>query len=120
MPASPKAVEEKIKRMLNAWQTLAPDKTFGGMTVAQFQAVADRSLGARARINTLNDQLTEAQAGRDEADDDFNVKAQQVVAGVLADPTEGPDSPLYGAFGYTRQSEQKSGLHRGNKEPPTK
>lgn len=90
------------------------------MTLAQFQAVADHSPGARARINTLNDQLTEAIADRDEADDDFNVKAQQAVAGVLADPEEGPDSALYGALGYTRQSEQKSGLHRGNKQTPTK
>jgi hypothetical protein len=34
------------------------------------------------------------------------------VNGVLADPEEGPDSPLYEAFGYTRASERKSGLTR--------
>lgn len=26
--------------MLNAWETLAPGKSFGGMTLAQFQAAA--------------------------------------------------------------------------------
>ena len=48
----------------------------------------------------------------------------QVVAefeGVLADPTEGPDSALYAAFGYTRTSERKSGLTRkGTKQTPDK
>jgi len=46
-----------------------------------------------------------------------------VVNGVLADPTEGPDSSLYEAMGYTRKSERKSGLTRGKKSagstPPT-
>jgi len=37
---------------------------------------------------------------------------QGVVAGVKADPTEGPDSSLLEAFGYTRKSERKSGLSR--------
>ncbi len=44
-------------------------------------------------------------------------KIQLVVAGVLADPNEGPDSPLYEAFGYTRKSERKSGLTRKGTEP---
>jgi hypothetical protein len=40
--------------------------------------------------------------------------------GVLADPTEGPDSALYQAFSYTRKSERKTGLTRKRAEPPTK
>jgi hypothetical protein len=42
-----------------------------------------------------------------------------VAAGVLAEPTEGDDSALYAAFGYTRKSDSKSGLHRrGTNKPP--
>jgi hypothetical protein len=110
--ATPKQIEEKIERMINAWRTLAPDKTFGGMTLAQFEAIAAPSRAARQHINELNDQMTEAIAIRETADDAFESKAQLVVAGVLADPTEGPDSPLYSAFGYTRKSERKTGLTR--------
>ena len=113
-------MEDKIDRMLNAWRTLAPDKTFGGMTLAQFEAAVAPSLAARQKIDDLNNQLTEAQAERDASDDVSTTKAQLVVNGVLADPTEGPDSALYGAFGYTRQSERKSGLTRGHKQTPTK
>ncbi len=106
--------------MLNAWETLAPTKSFGGMTFAQFQAAIQPAQAARQRIDDLEDQLRQAQADRDRADADFLVKAQQVVAGVLADPTEDPDSALYEAMGYRRKSERKSGLTRKrNNTPPT-
>jgi hypothetical protein len=119
MTASPKVVEEKIQRMINAWETLAPDKSFGGMTLAQFRAAAQPALDARQRIDDLEDQRTQAQADRDRADEDFLAKAQLVVAGVLADPTEGSNSALYDAMGYTRKSERKSGLTRKRNTPPT-
>lgn len=119
MPTSPKATEEKIEKMLNSWRTLAPDKTFAGMTLAQFEAVAEPSLTARRRIAELDHERTQAAANRDRADEFFNGKAKQVVAGVLADPTEGPDSAIYAGFGYTRESDYKSGLHRtSTKKPP--
>jgi len=64
--------------------------------------------------------MTQAINDRDSADATFLAKAQLVVNGVLADPTEGPDSSLYEAMGYTRKSERKSGLHRGGgAAPPT-
>ncbi|HEY0173867.1 MAG TPA: hypothetical protein VGB98_22825 [Pyrinomonadaceae bacterium] len=112
-----KKTEEKIERMLNAWRTLAPDKTFAGMTLAQFEATTAPSTAARRKIDALEAQLAEAYAERDRADEGVEVKSKQVVAGVLADPTEGDDSALYGAFGYTRASEQKTGLTRRKRDP---
>jgi hypothetical protein len=106
-----------MERMLNAWQTLAPDKTFGGMTRAQFEAAAAPARAARQRIEDLEDQMTQAIAARGQADEAFAAKAQLVVNGVLADPTEGPDSALYEAFGYTRRSERRSGLTRRRTTP---
>lgn len=58
-------------------------------------------------------------AARDAADAAFSSKAQLVVAGVLADPTEGPDSALYEALGYTRKSERRSGVTRRKRGEPT-
>jgi hypothetical protein len=96
-------------------------KTFGGMTLAQFQAAAQPAQAARQQIDDLEDQLTQAITTREAADDAFIEKAQLVVNGVLADPTEGQDSALYEAFGYTRKSERKSGLTRKRNTPtPTK
>jgi hypothetical protein len=120
MPTNPKNNELKMERMLNAWQTLAPDKSFGGMTLAQFRTAAKPAQDARQRIDELEDQLKQALTDRDSADEAFQAKAQLVVSGVLADPTEGPDSALYEAFGYTRKSERKTGLTRKRKTtPPT-
>jgi hypothetical protein len=116
--ASPKDIEEKIERMLNAWRALAPEKTFGSMTLSQFEAVAAPAQAARRRIIDLSEQLAKAIAERDTADKAFLVRAQQVVAGVLADPAEGPDSALYQAFGYTRKSDRKSGLTRRRHHAP--
>jgi hypothetical protein len=109
---SPNVTEQRIERMLNAWRTLAPTKSFGGMTLAQFEAVAAPAQAARQRIDDLENQLTQAITDRENADEAFNAKAQLVVNGVLADPTEGPDSALYEEFGYKRKSERKSGLTR--------
>ena len=120
MPSSPKTIEQKIERMLNAWRTLAPEKSFGGMTLAQFEALAAPSLEARRRIAELDNQRAQAAAERDSADEVINARAKLVVNGVLADPTEGPNSALYVAFGYTRESDYKSGLHRTRtNKPPT-
>jgi hypothetical protein len=120
MPTGPKDNEQKMEKMLNAWETLAPNKSFGGMTLAQFQAAAQPAQAARQRIDDLEDQRTQAFTDRDTADDAFLAKAQLVISGVLADPTEGPNSALYEAMGYTRKSERKTGLTRKRKQSSTK
>ena len=112
MPLNPKKNQEKIERMLNGWETLAPAKSFGGMTLAQLKATAQPALDARSHLDDLEAQMTQAIADREAADEAFLAKAQLVVAGVLADPTEGQDSALYQSFGYTRKSDRKSGLTR--------
>ena len=105
--------------MINAWESLAPTKSFGGLTLEQFKALADPAQTARGRISDLESQMTQAINDRDSADAAFLAKAQLVVSGVVADPTEGPDSSLYEAMGYTRKSERRSGLTRkGNGAPP--
>ena len=116
---SPKDIEEKLLKIINAWRTLAPEKSFGGMTVAQFEAACAPSTASRSLINELQNKLTEAIADRDAADENAMAKVQLVVAGVLADPTEGDDSPLYTAFGYTPRSQRKTGLTRKSKKKPT-
>jgi len=122
MRSSPKDIGDKIERMENAWEELAPNKSFGGMTLAEFRTYTAPSKAARARLADLDAQTTEAQADRDRGDSVVLVKAELIVNGVRADPTEGPDSALYEAMGYTRKSDRKSGLTRkagsGSSTPP--
>jgi hypothetical protein len=116
MAGSPKDNEEKLNRVLNAWKTLASDKSFGGMTAEQFEAAIAPSFTSRQQLDALDDQRTHLINTRDDADDASLAKAAAAVAGVLADPAFGPNSSLYEAMGYTRQSERKSGLSRKGKD----
>jgi hypothetical protein len=120
MPTSAKSIEETIDRMTNAFRTLAPDKIFGGMSLAQFEAALAPARDARQRIEDLDNQRTQAVADRQAADEVAHVRMQQLVNGVRADPDFGPDSALYEALGYTRDSERKSGLTRNRTDKPDK
>ncbi len=119
MPDSPKINEEKINTIFNAWKTLAADKSFAGMTVEQFEAAIAPSFTTRQQLEDLDNHRTHLINTRADADEASLAKAAAVVAGVLADPSFGPNSSLYEAMGYRRKSERKSGLHRGGRSGPT-
>ena len=106
---------------MNAWKTLAADKAFGGMTVEQFEAVIGPSFTTRQQLDDLDNQRTHLINTRGDADEMSLAKAAAAVAGMNADPGFGPNSSLIEACGYVRQSERKSGLHRGTGggAPPT-
>src|SRR5438105_3299909 len=76
MPSNPKSNEQKMNAMINAWETLASAKSFGGMTLDQFKTVTTPAQSARARIADLESQMTQAINDRDTADAAFLVKAQ--------------------------------------------
>ena len=120
MAKGPKDAEERMNRILNAWRTHAPDKSFAGMTLAQFETKLAPAQQHRTRIKELNEELDEETILRDQSDEEVAVVIKQVVAGVLADPTEGPNSPIYQSMGYTREDDRKSGLTQKHKEPDKK
>jgi hypothetical protein len=118
MATSPSAVETKLDNVLNAWETNAADKSFGGMTLAQFKAAVKPSFDARSAIKQLESQLTVALDARDDADKVSAPLIQKVVNGVKGDPAFGEDSALYEAMGYIRKSERKSGKTNKPKTTP--
>jgi hypothetical protein len=105
--SGPKEIEDKIRKVINGWTSLAPTKSFGGKTLDQFKTIVAPSLAKRETIANLENQLAQAINERDAADEVSLATIQQ-----NADPEEGPDSSLIEAFGYTRKSERKSGLGR--------
>jgi hypothetical protein len=116
MPST-KQNEERLQRILSAWRALAPTKWFAGMTLEQFEAKVKPSFDARRLVEQIENQLAQAIIQRDEADDVTLRAMQLAVTAVIADPTEGQDSALYEAMGYTRLSERKTGLTRKKKTP---
>lgn len=120
MADSPKDNQSKIETVRNAWKTLAPDKTFGGMTYAQFEEFTEPSFLTRQELEDLDDRRTQLLTSRANADEVSLAKVSLAVNGVRADPNFGDDSGLIEAMGYTRASERKSGLTRkgGPSKPP--
>lgn len=113
--SQPKSTMEKLQTIINGWEALAPDKSFGGMTLAQLKAALKPSFDTREELRTLESQAQSKQIERDAADATSLRLVQLVVNGVVGDPEEGPDSDLYASFGYTRKSERKTGLTRKKK-----
>ena len=106
-----------MQKVLTAWKTLALAKSFGGLTFTQFAAMIDACTVPRQRLEELEDEMMQEQANRDAADEIAMAQILLVVAGVIADPTEGANSALYEAMGYIRKSERKSGLTRKKVTP---
>jgi hypothetical protein len=119
MAKSPKDNEKKMMEVLNGWKNIAPDKTFGGMTLAEFEAQVNKSLAPRQRLVEIADEEIEQQALRDSEDTITLKNIEFVVAGVIADKDYGSDSALYEAMGYIRKSDRKSGLTRKKKNGQT-
>lgn len=108
----PKKIDTSIKEISNAWEELAPDKSFGGMTLAEFQAKVKPSLDSRKKLSGAQDQRISAQSDRTKNDDASRRTLLLVVNAIKGDPTEGEDSALYEACGYVPKSKRKSGLSR--------
>jgi hypothetical protein len=117
MPSNPNTTKAKLDQVTAAWEELAADKSFGGMTLAQFKAACKPSLDAREELARLDSQLTQWQNRRDDADATTSETIQKVVKGVVGDPAFGEDCDLYEAMGYVRKSERKSGLTKKKQAP---
>lgn len=112
MADTPRENEIKYDRFLNALKTLAPTKTFGGVTLADFETQIGKSDAPRERIAVRDDETKQDEVERGSEDTATMRMCEMIKNGVLADPDFGDDSALYEAFGYIRKSMRKSGLTR--------
>lgn len=101
---SPAETLRHIHRVMRAWERLAPNSVFYGMTLAQFRDAARPSLETRAEIADLERRLKQLLHQRKFADSRFMQEVEGVVSGVKGDPKFGQDSPLYAAMGYVLKS----------------
>ena len=112
MPDSPKENEEKMLKVLNAWKTLAPAKSFAGISLEDFESQINKSLAPRRRLNTLEGEKMQQMTMRESEDSTKMNNILSIVGGVITDPTEGLNSARYEAMGYIRKDARKSGLTR--------
>jgi hypothetical protein len=109
---NPKRVAVKLQKVIDAWGTLRPTKTFAGMTLDQFKAQVQPSLSARDQLTTVQSQAKDNRQLRHESDSTSLDLAQLVVNSVKGDPAEGESGGLYAAMGYVPKNQRRSGLTR--------
>jgi hypothetical protein len=105
---------ESINSVIQSWSSNSLAKSFFGMTLDQYREAVKPSFDLRAEIAETQKRLKGLMAKRDDADVASTRLTQNIVQSVKADPTEGENSPMYGAMGYVRKSERSSGLKRAS------
>ena len=112
-----KKVREACNKMNDAWLEGAPSAKFNGIAQDAFQADIEAAAADDAAIADLRSELNMKIDVRDDKYKALDQKRSKIGQGVAGDPAYGDDSPLYGAMGFVRKSEKKSGLTR--KKKPT-
>jgi hypothetical protein len=119
MPLSAPAVTTRADKIVGAWKKSAATKSFGDLTVTQYEALRGEVTDADATLIAADAALTEARNDLAAALEKLNAASNDVVDGVKGDKSVGgSNGSLYEAMGYVRKDERKSGLSR--KKPVSK
>ena len=109
---SAKYVAKKLQKVIDAWTTVRPDKSFAGMTLDQFKATIKPSLDLRDKDTTLRNGLKDVRTQRPLVDAGSMDNTLLVVNAVKGDPAEGENGSLYATMGYVPKYAKRSGLTR--------
>ena len=110
-------VKEQCNTMNDAWVEGARSVTFNGIEQTTFKTAIESAAAKDAAIADTEAQLKMMKDVRDDEYKSLDQDRSKIGMGVAGDPAFGNDSPLYGAMGFVRKSEKKSGLTR--KKKPT-
>jgi len=114
MGVNVKEIKEQCERM-SAGLAQAPEVEFNGFKKADL----DADLAEGAALDTeiaVEEAATKIKKDlRDKVYKNASVKRVKIGKGIAGHKDYGEDSELYGACGFVRSSERKSGLHRGTK-----
>ncbi len=112
-----KRVKEQCGVMYDAWTEGAKSVDFNGIVRTAFSTDLNSAAAADDEIDTMEAQLKLKREIRDDMYAALDTKRTKVGQGVAGSAAYGDDSPLYGAMGFVRKSERKSGLTKKKKTP---
>lgn len=115
---SPKTVSIRRNQFIAAWRKYAPEATFAGSTLAQFEAETLEPVNVRLLMVEAKAHVAGLMRDRDRADAAMSLKLLMVSKAVQGNEAYGPDSNLYTAMGYVSSSVRKSGLVRKKANTP--
>jgi hypothetical protein len=105
-----KEIKEQCATMSSGWGEGAPDVEFNGFKLAEFNAERTAAQAVEDEISDLEAQIKMKKDERDTRYIGLDSKRSKVRSGVAGHKDYGDDSQLYGAMGFVRKSERKSGL----------
>lgn len=108
---------DRIAIFTAAWREIAPDASFGGMTLAEFETATAPLGESIRRLQALEVQTSGEIRNRDVADEAARGLLRLVAHSVRGEPAFGENSQLYRAMGFVPLSERQSGLTRKGTEP---
>lgn len=98
--------------IVSAWRQIAPEQSFSGMTLAQYETLSQGVFEVRNRIGETKAMLSAQNQELKMADDALRAVQRAIVNSVRGDLEYGENSPLYRAMGYTPINRRESGLTR--------
>ena len=113
---NPTRVARKAAQVSTAWEQIAPDAEFAGMTLPAFKTAIGDTFATRERAAQLEADQSANLARRALADAVTNDKVKLVVNSVKGHPSYGENSDLYRAMGYVTAADKASGLTRKSVE----
>jgi len=105
----------RLTRIINAWEEVAPNAKFAGLALEEFKTEVAPAFEERDKLAAAEAAISALRRSSTDAARKGNALGLMVVSSVRGDRGYGPDSPLYSALGYKRQSERSSGLVRKDK-----
>jgi hypothetical protein len=109
---------ERVGIFQAAWREIAPEVSFAGMTLAEFETQTLPVATSAQRLKTLEVQYAAELKARDEADAMAREAMRIVAHAVRGNPAYGEDGALYRAMGFVPLSQRQSGLTRKTAEAP--
>jgi hypothetical protein len=113
------AVTRKRAQFLSSWAEYAQDKSFAGMTLAEFELKSTEPLDVRKDLGDARTKAGGLILKRDQADEVLNSDLLLIAHAIRADTEFGEDCPLYRSLGFVPKSERKSGRRRQDSPAPS-
>lgn len=107
----------KRAQFLSSWAEYAHDKSFAGMTLAEFEVKSKEPLDVRKELGDARTKVSGLILKREKADDTLIEDLLLIAHAIRADKDIGEDSPLYRSLGFVPKSERKR-AHRGDSPAP--
>ena len=112
------ALTRKRAQFLASWEEYAQDKSFAGMTLAEFETKSKAPFAVRKELAAARTKANGLILEREKADDTLNEDLILIAHAIRADKDFGEDCPLYRSLGFVPKSERKSGRRRGSSPAP--